>query len=96
MIRREVIEELARKEGLSLEKTDHLLKTLCGIIEEEIKKDGKVVICKFGTFSKSSYKGRTACSVRTRELIETRKTVFIRFNASRQVKERLMEEYEET
>lgn len=59
MTKMKLIEVLASKTGLSKKEVDRFLDSLVAAVTEELKKDQKVAVTGFGTFSVSHRKART-------------------------------------
>ena len=95
MLRREVIKRLAQKERISEDRAKEILTSMCGILEEGLQRDGKVIITRFGTFSVRIHKGRYTTDVRTHERIFKKERVCVKFRACKDVRTRLNNEFEE-
>ena len=94
MIKQEIIDRLAKKHRLSNWYAKELVDSVFELIEDGIKRDGKVTITRFGTFYVSVYKPKLGRDPRKGELFRTKETPVTKFRASIQMAERIKRNYE--
>lgn len=70
MTQAELVAKLADKADVSKSKAEAMFKSLCGIIKDELKKDGSVSITGVGTFKTIQRAGRKGRNPRTGKEIQ--------------------------
>jgi len=83
MNKSELINEVARKTGLSRREAEVGVQTTLDIISDELSKDGKITLTGFGTFDVGERKARTGVNPRTGTPINIPATKMPRFKPSR-------------
>ena len=89
MIKQEIIDRLAKKHRLSNRYAKELVDSVFELLEDGIKRDGKVTITRFGTFYVRVYKPKLGRDLRKGELFRTKETPVTKFRASIQMAERI-------
>lgn len=72
MIKQEIIDRLAKKHRLSNRYAKELVDSVFELLEDGIKRDGKVTITRFGTFYVRVYKPKLGRDPRKGELFRTK------------------------
>lgn len=83
MNRGELVEQLAKTEGVSKRKADSILSTVIETIQKGVKKDGEVRLVGFGTFRKAVRKARKGRNPKTGEAIKIARKIFPKFVPSK-------------
>lgn len=83
MNKSELINEVARKTGLSRREAEVGVQTALDTVVGELSKSGKVTLTGFGTFDVGNRKARTGVNPRTGEPIKIAATKMPRFKPSR-------------
>ncbi|MEK7096559.1 MAG: HU family DNA-binding protein [Patescibacteria group bacterium] len=83
MNKSELINEVARKTGLSRRESEVGVQTALDVISNELAKDKKVTLTGFGTFDVGRRKARTGVNPRTGSPIKISATKMPRFKPSR-------------
>ncbi|OQA04396.1 MAG: DNA-binding protein HU [bacterium ADurb.Bin400] len=86
MNKSELINEVARKTGLSRREAEVGVQTMLDVVSEELSKDGKVTLTGFGTFDVGERKERTGVNPRTGEPIKISATKMPRFKPTRNLR----------
>ena len=88
MTKAELIEQMAQDAGISKTAAGAAIESLIeGITGALKKKDGKVTLTGFGTFSKSRRKARNGRNPRTGETIKIKASNVVKFKAGKTLKE---------
>ncbi len=88
MTKAELIEQMASDAGISKTTANDTLNALVdGIVGALKKKDGKIVLTGFGTFSKSRRKARIGRNPQTGEEIKIKAANVVKFKAGKKLKE---------
>lgn len=88
MTKAELIDKMADDAGITKKEADEALQALLGGITDALKKkDGKVTLTGFGTFSKSHRKARTGRNPQTGEEIQIKAHDVVTFKASKKLNE---------
>ena len=83
MNRGELVNFVAKKEGLSKRKADQVVGTLIEGIQSGVKKDGEVRLVGFGTFKKTTRKARKGRNPQTGEVIKIARKTLPKFTPSK-------------
>ena len=87
MTRAELIDAIAKDVGITKAAADAALHSLQdGIAKALKKKDGKITLTGFGTFSKSRRKARTGRNPKTGEKINIKATNVVKFKPGKKLK----------
>ena len=86
MNKSELINEVARKTGLSRREAEVGVQTMLDTIANELAKNGKVTLTGFGTFDVGKRKERTGVNPRTGDPIKIAATKMPRFKPSRSLR----------
>ncbi len=88
MTKAEIVEQIALDAGITKAAAGAAMESLIGGITTALKKkDGKVTLTGFGTFSKSRRKARTGRNPQTGEAIKIKATNVVKFKAGKKLKE---------
>ena len=88
MTKAELIEAMAKDAGISKVKASEALNSLItGITQELKKKDGKVTLVGFGTFSTAKRKARTGRNPQTGKPIKIAAKTVVKFSVGKKLKE---------
>lgn len=87
MKKQELIEKLAKKEGLSKAKAGDCLNTILEEIEKELSRGKEVVLTGFGTFKVAKRKARTGRNPKTGKTIHIPAMKVPRFKPGKALKE---------
>jgi len=91
MKKEEIIEEMAKDAGISKAAAGQALQSLQeGIFEALKKKDGRISLAGFGTFSKGHRKARTGRNPQTGEKITIKASNTVKFSAHKKLKAELL------
>ncbi len=94
MIKQEIIDRLAKKHRLNRRYSKELVDSVFELLEEGMKRDGKVTITRFGTFYIKVYKPKLGRNFRSGKLFQTKETPVAKFHASTQMSGRIKKNYE--
>lgn len=94
MIKQEIIDRLAKKHRLNRRYSKELVDSVFELLEEGMKRDGKVTITRFGTFYIKVYKPKLGRNFRSGKLFKTKETPVAKFRASTQMAGRIKKNYE--
>lgn len=83
MNKSQLINEVARKTGLSRREAEVGVQTMLDLIAKEISKGGKITLTGFGTFDVGKRKARAGVNPRTGDPIKISATKMPRFKPSR-------------
>jgi DNA-binding protein HU-beta len=83
----QLIEKMAGDASISKSNAGTVLQALIGAIAKTLKKDGKISLTGFGTFTKTKRKARKGRNPRTGEAIKIRATTSVKFKSSKTLKE---------
>lgn len=86
MNKSELINEVARKTGLSRREAEVGVQTMLDTIGNELAKNGKITLTGFGTFDVGNRKARTGVNPRTGAPIKIAATKMPRFKPSRSLR----------
>ncbi|MBW1712891.1 MAG: integration host factor subunit beta [Deltaproteobacteria bacterium] len=89
MNKSQLIETLAKKEGLTIKKAELVVNTLFGSIEEALIAGDRVEIRGFGSFKVKSYDGYQGRNPKTGEVIQVAKKKLPFFKVGKELKERV-------
>ena len=89
MTKAEFIEKVAKDAGISKVAAGVVLKTFTGQVTKTLKKEGKVTLVGFGTFSKTRRKARKGRNPQTGEAIKIKASTGVKFKAGRALKNAL-------
>jgi DNA-binding protein HU-beta len=89
MTKAEFIEKVAKDAGISKVAAGAVLKTFTGQVTKTLKKEGKVTLVGFGTFSKTKRKARKGRNPQTGEAIKIKASTGVKFKAGRALKNAL-------
>ena len=88
MTRAELIDQMANDANISKAAADAVLKSFIdGVTNALKKKDGKVTLVGFGTFSKVRRKARKGRNPRTGEAIKIKASNVVKFKAGKKLKD---------
>ena len=86
MNKSELINEVARKTGLSRREAEVGVQTMLDLIAKDVAKGGTVTLTGFGTFDVGKRKARSGVNPRTGEAIKIPATKMPRFKPSRSLR----------
>lgn len=89
MTKADLIDSIARREGLSRQKAEEIVNGFLDDIVAGLKNGDKINVSGFGTFSISERKGRTGRNPKTGETIEIAPSRVAKFKAGKVLKEAL-------
>ena len=89
MNKSQLIESLAKQEGLTLKKAEMVVNTFFGSIEEALIAGDRVEIRGFGSFTVKNYDGYQGRNPKTGEVIEVAKKKLPFFKVGKELKERV-------
>ena len=87
MNKSELVNEVARKTGLSRREAEVGVQTMLDLVSKELSKGGKVTLTGFGTFDVGKRKARSGVNPRTGSAINIPATKMPRFRPSRSMRE---------
>lgn len=88
MTKTELVEKIAKDAGITKTAANQVVNSFLGNIGEELKKkDGKVTLIGFGTFSKIKRKARTGRNPQTGETIKIKASNTVKFKPGKKLKE---------
>lgn len=86
MTKTELIEQMAQEAGVTKTDAEKVLNAFIdGVTKTLKKKDGKVTLVGFGTFSKVHRKARTGRNPQTGEAIKIKASTAVKFKASKKL-----------
>ena len=86
MNRMQIIAKMAEEADIGKSTAATVLKSLIETIKKTLKKEGKISLAGFGTFSKTKRKARKGRNPRTGESIKIKASVSVRFKSSKALK----------
>ena len=89
MNKSELVNEVARKTGLSRREAEVGVQTMLDMVAKELTKGGKVTLTGFGTFDVGKRKARSGVNPRTGTAIKIPATKMPRFRPSRSMREKI-------
>lgn len=89
MNKSQLIEALAKKEGLTIKKAETVVNTLFGSIEEALISGDRVEIRGFGSFKVKSYDGYQGRNPKTGQIIQVAEKKLPFFKVGKELKERV-------
>ncbi len=89
MNKNELINEVARKTGLSRRESEVGVQTMLDLVCGELAKNGKVTLTGFGTFDVGKRKPRMGVNPRTGDTIKISATKMPRFKPSRTLRDQV-------
>lgn len=89
MNKNELIKNVSEKTNLKIVDTERVVNGLIETVSEELKKQGKVTLVGFGTFSVAQRKERMGVNPKTGEKIKIKATKVPRFSAGKALKEKV-------
>lgn len=87
MKKAELVAAIAEKTELSKKDAEKAVKAFTEVVEEELKKGGKVQLVGFGTFEVADRAARTGINPSTKETIQIPASKAPKFKAGRQLKD---------
>ena len=87
MNRVQLVEKIAKDAGIPKVAAGAVVKSLIEAVRRALKKDGKISLAGFGTFSKTKRKARKGRNPRTGEAIKIKAGASVRFKSSKALKE---------
>ena len=88
MTKAELIEEMAKDADISKSAAGKALDSFIGGVTQALKKkDGKVTLIGFGTFSKARRKARKGRNPQTGEMIKIKASTVVKFKAGKKLKD---------
>ena len=88
MTKADIIEKMAKDAGISKVAANAALKSLTDSVTKALKKkDGKITLVGFGTFSKSRRKARKGRNPQTGEQIKIKASNAVKFKAGKKLKD---------
>jgi len=88
MTKADIIEKMAKDAGISKVAASAALKSLTDSVTKALKKkDGKITLVGFGTFSKSRRKARKGRNPQTGEQIKIKASNAVKFKAGKKLKD---------
>jgi DNA-binding protein HU-beta len=88
MTKAELVEKMAKDAGISKAAATEALKSFMDGVKKTLKKkDGKVTLVGFGTFSKVQRKARKGRNPQTGEAIKIKATTVVKFKPGKNLKE---------
>jgi len=88
MTKTELIEKIAKDAGITKTAANQVVNSFLGNIGKELKKkDGKVTLMGFGTFSKTQRKARKGRNPQTGEEIKIKASNTVKFKPGKKLKE---------
>jgi len=88
MTKAELIDEMAKDAGISKKAASAALNSFAANVTKALKKkDGKVTLVGFGTFSKARRKARTGRNPQTGEAIKIKAHNVVKFKAGKKLKD---------
>ena len=88
MTKAELIDQMAKDANISKAAADAALKSFIDAVTKTLKKkDGKVSLVGFGTFSKARRKARTGRNPRTGEAMKIKASNVVKFKAGKKLKD---------
>jgi integration host factor subunit beta len=92
MNKSQLIETLAKEEGLTIKRAEMVINTVFGSIEEALIADDRVEIRGLGSFKVKHYQGYVGRNPKTGEAIEVREKRLPFFKVGKELKERVDKE----
>ena len=89
MNKNELINEVARKTGLSRRESEVGVQTMLDLIAKELAKSGKITLTGFGTFDVGTRKERLGVNPRTGKAIKIASTKMPRFKPSKRLRTKI-------
>ncbi|MEI8143395.1 MAG: HU family DNA-binding protein [Candidatus Berkelbacteria bacterium] len=89
MNKNELINEIARKTGLSRRESEVGVQTMLDLIAKELVKGGKVTLTGFGTFDVGKRKARAGVNPRTAKPIKIPASKMPRFKPSKNIRTKI-------
>lgn len=83
MTKAELIAEIAKKSGLAKADTERALNSFVETAKKTLKKEGRLALAGFGTFSVNKRKARTGRNPRTGETIKIKAKKVVKFKAGK-------------
>lgn len=87
MTKVELVEKMAKDAGVSKTAAGKALASVTGSITSTLKKNGKITLVGFGTFSKAKLKARKGRNPGTGETIKIKASNAVRFKAGKTLKQ---------
>lgn len=89
MTKAELIDKMASAAGITKTQADAALKAFTDSVAKTVKKDGKVVLVGFGSFSLAKRKARTGRNPQTGAALKIKASKTVKFSAGKTLKESL-------
>lgn len=89
MTKAELIDKMADAAGITKTQADAALKAFTEAVTKTVKKDGKVIIVGFGSFSLAKRKARTGRNPQTGAALKIKASKTVKFSAGKTLKESL-------
>ena len=87
MTKAELIEKIAAGAGITKKQADEALKSFTANVTKALKKEGKITLTGFGTFSKSHRKAREGRNPQTGEKIKIKAHNVVTFKPGKKLKD---------
>jgi DNA-binding protein HU-beta len=86
MTKAELIEKMATEAGITKVAAGEVLKSFTGQVTKTLKKEGKITLVGFGTFSKTKRKARKGRNPQTGDAIKIKASTGVKFKSGRALK----------
>ena len=86
MTKAELVEKLSKDAGITKAQAEMTLKSFADAVAKTAKKDGKLILVGFGTFSLAKRKARKGRNPKTGEAIKIKASRSVKFTASKNLK----------
>ena len=87
MTKAELIDKIAAEAGITKKQADEALKSFAANVTKALKKEGKITLTGFGTFSKSRRKAREGRNPQTGEKIKIKAHNVVTFKPGKKLKD---------
>jgi len=87
MTKQELVEKLSKDAGISKAQAATTLKSFAEAVAKTAKKDGKLILVGFGTFSLAKRKARKGINPKTGEAIKIKASRTVKFSAGKALKD---------
>ena len=86
MTKAELVEKVSKDAGISKVQAEATLKSFTEAVAKTVKKDGRLILVDFGTFSLAKRKARKGRNPKTGEAITIKASKTVKFTASKNLK----------
>ena len=86
MTKAELVEKLSKDAGISKTQAETTIKSFAEAVAKTVKKDGKLTLVGFGTFSLAKRKARKGRNPKTGESIKIKASRSVKFTAGKNLK----------